>query len=157
MIQQTALPPSEFIHQILERYPRHCAYLLAALEDVQSEFGYVPGESMESMVVYFDVSGEMVCSLIEDCEALQVSPPTNHVLHVCQGPVCSASGGRELIDKAREAIGTCEDVRLVAGHCLGSCHDAPVARLDDLLMCRARPEEVIGQLHLLNDEGGDRS
>jgi len=157
MHQQPVLLSNELIQQILEKHPRHSTYLLAALEDVQSRLGYVPAGVIEPMAVYFGVSGEVVCGLIEDCEALQVSVPAKHVLHVCQGPLCSASGGRDLINKARKEIGRCEDVQLVAGHCLGNCHDAPVARLDDLLMCRARPEEVIRQLRLLNDEGDDRS
>ena len=156
MSQKTALPSSEHIYQILGKYSRHSTYLLAALEDVQSEFGYVSADAMKFMAAYFDTSEEMVSSLTADCSALHVTPPAKHVLHVCQGPLCSASGGRALIVKAREAIGACKNVRLVAGHCLGSCHDAPVAKLDASLMCCAKPGDVIRQLRLLNDEGDDR-
>ncbi len=142
--------------QLLERiksiYPARSVYLLAALEDAQSGLGYVPEDVIEPMGAYFDIPGEMVCSLIEDCEALQMSPPAKHALHVCQGPICAASGGSDLIGKAREAIGTCEGVQLIAGHCLGLCHDAPVARLDGSTMCRAKPDDVIRQLRLLNPD-----
>ena len=147
----------QVLEQIKAIYPARSAYLLAALEDVQSGLGYVPEDVIEPIGAYFDVSGEMVCSLIEDCEALQASPPASHVLHVCQGPICAASGGRDLMDKASEVIGACEDVRLVAGHCLGLCHDAPVARLDNSLMYHATPDDVIRQLRLLNVEGDGRS
>lgn len=156
MSSSAVVSVSAFVRQRMDVYPARAAYLLAALEDVQSGLGYVPEDAIEPVAAYFHVSCKTVHDLIEDCKSLQVSPQVNHVLHVCQGPLCSASGGRDLADKAREAIGTCGDVQIVGGYCLGHCHEAPVAKLDNLLVCRATPDDVVRQLQRLNAVDADR-
>jgi len=49
-------------------------------------------------------------------------------LCICLGPECSLQGGAALLAACRQAFG--DRVEVVREHCLGLCHEAPMALLE---------------------------
>ncbi len=130
-------------------YPARSAYLLAVLEDVQAEFGCVPDGAIAPLATHFRRSEREVHDFLAGLAIFRRQPLASHVLRICQGPICVASGSRNLAEAARKTGRDRGDVSLVSCHCLGICHQAPAAKLDETLLSKATPERISEALHRL--------
>lgn len=107
--------------------------LLAALEDVQAQFGCVSDASVAGVAAFLGVTEAQVRTLMRDCpDALRTVPLP--ALRICMGPVCRNAGAGALLDRAAG--------RAVASHCLGACDHAPVAKVAGELIPEAEPESL---------------
>jgi len=107
--------------------------LLAALEDVQAQYGVVSAESVAGVAVFLGVAEARVQALLADCPDAFVSRPLP-AIRICNGPVCRNAGSEALLD---QAMG-----RAAASHCLGACDHAPVAKVNGELIPEADPDKL---------------
>jgi len=119
-------------------YPRQPAYLLAALEDIASQFGAVPSASKELLLEYFGVE-----SLPDGIGEILRHKYTakGKTVTVCAGPICIREGSDELAAELSAQTGTSVERR----HCLGACDSAPCAEVQDVLITRATSEKVLSE------------
>lgn len=128
-------------------YPRDSRYLVALLEDVQTEFGFVPEQSLTKIAHYFALAEAEVKTWFDDATVLRSRPLARHVLKVCGGPVCGRHGGARLLVASEALLHGSHDCSLVASQCLGRCHEAPAVMLDSSVLAPAAEASLRALLH----------
>lgn len=115
------------LHDLLVgRYPATPAYLLAALEDVQAEMGWVPDGLARDLATAFGAAPAQLESLLSMPGVFRIAPMPPRTIGVCMGAVCAAHGGEVLLEQLRQkAEGT--DLCVERVYCQGGCEAPPVA------------------------------
>jgi len=125
----------------LGNYPRKQPYLLAALEDLQAYFGFLPEAAAAIVLDHF---GQKL-NFDSELSALFHSKPDNpHAVKICAGPLCSRAGSSDLI----AALKAAPNIAIEASHCLGACNQAPAAVLNGETISQASVDKIFALLKL---------
>lgn len=139
------------ISEIIEAYPADQRYALAALQDMQHAFNYIPEEGLEQLAGYLGCPRAQLYSMATFYKALSLTPKGEHIIKICNGTACHLRGSMNLATALKGELGidpgqTTEDgsfsVELV--NCLGSCALAPVMVVDGTYHNKLRVEQVPG-------------
>ena len=131
--------PISKMESILERYPSSPEHLIAALQDVQAEFNFVPQEALNAVCDHLEVPYSQGWAVTTFYKVFSLEPQGEHLIAVCAGTACHVRGGRNVYEKLRRDLGiegeegTTRDLRfsLTKVRCLGCCSMAPVVRVDE--------------------------
>lgn len=111
--------------------------LLPILNDVQAEFGYVPGETLPVIAHALNLTRADVHGVVSFYHDYRREPGGRHVLKLCQAESCQAMGSDGIAERLQELLGvgfgeTTADgaVTLEPVYCLGLCACSPAAMLD---------------------------
>ena len=125
------------VDDILERYQRDQGLLISILQDVQSEFNYLPKEALIRVSEGLDISVSQVFSVATFFKAFSLKPRGRHILSVCMGTACHVRGANRITEKLERDLGigagdTTEDLEftLETVNCLGSCALGPIVVMD---------------------------
>jgi NADH-quinone oxidoreductase subunit E len=127
--------------------------LIPILEEIQSQFHYLPEETLRTVSRRFRIPLTQVYHVATFYNCFSLEPVGRHVVQVCLGTACHVRGAPRVLDRLlRElrlpAPGTTEDreftVRTV--RCVGCCGLAPVARVDSNTHPRLTQAKVPGLL-----------
>jgi formate dehydrogenase subunit gamma len=113
------------------------ADLLTSFHRIQHEYGYVPPEAIPVLAAKFRSTPAMLYGALDFYSEIRTIPPARTTVEWCSGPACLLKGAVNM-RRALEAVVGCgmnentEDdavgLRLV--QCDGTCHLAPLVRLD---------------------------
>ena len=143
--------PKERIREILEAYPPDQRYALAAMQDMQHEFNYIPEDGLKALAQRLGCPVAQLYSMATFYKALSLTPKGEHIIKVCNGTACHLRGSMNLATQLKSELGidpgeTTEDglfsVELV--NCLGSCALAPVMVVDGTYHNKLKVEQVHG-------------
>ena len=139
------------IAQIIEAYPADQRFALAALQDMQHAFNYIPEEGLSALATYLGCAEAQLYSMATFYKALSLTPKGDHIIKICNGTACHLRGAMNLATELKRDLGiepgeTTEDgafsVELV--NCLGSCALAPVMLVDGTYHHKLRVEQIPG-------------
>jgi NADH:ubiquinone oxidoreductase subunit E len=126
------------LNEILLRYGRDKAHLLAIFQDVQKEYRYLPKEAVKYVCIRLGVPQVDGFEVATFYKSFSLKPRGKHTIHVCLGTACHLKGGADvLLSFIRELNvktgGTTTDgeFTLESVNCLGACALAPLVRVDD--------------------------
>jgi len=137
------------IAEIIEAYPADQRFALAALQDMQHAFNYIPEEGLEALAAYLGCPESQLYSMATFYKALSLTPKGEHIIKVCNGTACHLRGSMNLVTELTRNLGiepgqTTADglfsIELV--NCLGSCALAPVMVVDGVYHNKLRVEQV---------------
>ena len=128
----------------LRNYPRKQPYLLAALEDVQTHFGFLPKAAAATVLDYF---GQTLDFDSELSALFHFSSGNSNAVKICAGPLCSKAGSSDLIKALRTASSTAVE----PSHCLGACSQPPAAQFNGETISSASVDKISALLK----RGGD--
>ena len=118
---------------ILDRYQRDRGLLVAILQDVQSEFYYLPEDAIEEVSRGLGVPLTQVYSVATFFKAFSLKPRGRHLINVCLGTACHVRGAVRILDKMGRDLNvkpgdTTEDLRftLERVNCVGACALGPI-------------------------------
>jgi len=145
----TCIDPKK-ARRILERYPEKDARgLIHALQDIQAEFGYVPGEAVELLCEHLNVPISKAFSVATFYKAFSLEPKGEVVIRVCTGTACHIRGSQMLVDEICAALdirpgGTTKDRKftLETVNCVGACAMAPVVALNGKYHGNVQPGSI---------------
>lgn len=127
----------ETVHRIIEKYGREEAGLIAMLQDIQKDKGYLPEEDLSLIASEVKIPLSRLFSLATFYKAFSLVPRGRHFIDVCLGTACHVRGGANILDKLERDLGvktgeTTKDRRftLEAVRCVGCCGLAPVVVID---------------------------
>jgi len=133
-------PLAEFaakVRDLIADFSPDNADLLAAFHRIQHEYGHVPPEAIPVLAAKFRTTPAMLYGALDFYSEIRTVPPARATVEWCSGPACLLKGSLN-IRRALEAVFGCgmnentEDgalgLRLV--QCDGTCHLAPLLRLD---------------------------
>ena len=149
------------IKEIIEAYPADQRFALAALQDMQHKFNYIPEEGLGQLAEYLGCPQAQLYSMATFYKALSLTPKGDPIVKICNGTACHLRGSMNLATALKNELGiepgqTCEDgsfsVELV--NCLGSCALAPVMLVDGIYHNKLRVEQVPGIIDSYRGKGG---
>jgi len=125
------------VRELIEDLSPDNADLLTAFHRLQHAYGYVPGEAIPVLATRFRTTPAMLYGALDFYSEIRTAPPAETTVEWCSGPACLLKGSVN-IRRALEAVLGCDmnentddgafGLRLV--QCDGTCHLAPLVRLD---------------------------
>ncbi|MGN0078644.1 MAG: NADH-quinone oxidoreductase subunit NuoE [Coriobacteriales bacterium] len=140
---------SRAVAQIIAGYPQDRRYALAALQDMQHAFNYIPEEGLHALAAHLGCPVSQLYAMATFYKALSLKPKGRHIIKICNGTACHIRGAVNLASGLKRELGidpgeTTADgefsVELV--NCLGSCALAPVILVDGTYHNKVRMEEL---------------
>lgn len=123
---------------ISEAYPGERRYALAAMQDIQRQYNYIPREALPALSRHFDCTVAQLYAMATFYKAFSLIPRGKHIIKLCDGTACHIRGAVNLINGIERLLHispgqTTEDglFTLELVNCLGSCALAPVMVVDD--------------------------
>lgn len=128
----------ESVQKIVEKYDKRASALIAILQDIQREEGYLPKEALVWVAKELQVPLSRIYALATFYHSFSLTPRGRHCLNVCTGTACHVRGAEKLMDKLERDLDikqgeTTEDGRftLQGVRCVGCCGLAPVMVVDE--------------------------
>lgn len=122
---------------ILDKYQRDRGLLVSILQDVQSEFFYLPEDAIEEVSRGLGVPLTQAYSVATFFKTFSLKPRGRHLINVCLGTACHVRGAVRILDKLERDLNvkpgeTTEDQRfsLETVNCVGACALGPILIVD---------------------------
>jgi len=143
----------EKLDEIILKYQRSKAHLLAIFQDVQKEYRYLPKEAVKHICLRLGIAQVDGFEVATFYKSLSLKPRGKHSIHVCLGTACHLKGGadvllsfiRELNVKTGETTAD-GSFTLESVNCLGACALAPLVRVDDRDFGKTKAAHIRGIL-----------
>ena len=143
----------EKLTEILGRYEADQSTIIAVLQDIQEEFGYLPKEAIQTVSKEMNTPLSRVISLATFFNAFSLEPKGKHPINVCTGTACHVRGSTLILEKLERELkiktgATTEDgnFSLDAVRCVGCCGLAPVIMVGDEFHGKLSQTKVPGVL-----------
>lgn len=125
------------VDQIIDKYQGEDGILIQVLQDVQTEYNWLPAEALARVCEKLAIPLSQAYSVATFYKAFSLTPRGRHLVSVCLGTACHVRGGPKVLDKVQNELsidegGTTEDLRysLEKVNCLGCCALGPVLVVD---------------------------
>lgn len=137
------------IMAVLEQYPKNQRYALAAMQDMQRRFRYLPREGLLLLSQHLDCHFSQLYAMATFYKAFSLTPKGRHVIRLCDGTACHIRGGNKLLESVERLLGVSPGQTTPDGlftlelvNCLGSCAIAPVLLIDETFYGRLTPDKL---------------
>ena len=87
------------IKEVISRNPADPSSLIAVLQDIQSEFHYLPCEALTETALALHVPLSKVFSASTFYNAFSLTPRGENIIRVCQGTACHIRGADLLLEQ----------------------------------------------------------
>jgi len=157
------------ILRILEKHTEDKGRLIAILEEIQAEYGYLPEESLRI------ASDETGCSLVDVYgvatfyRSFSLKPRGKHLICACLGTACHVRGAPRIVEELERQLAikagqttADKEFTLETVNCLGACAIGPVVVIDGHYFSQVRKSRIsqllddarngFGKLHIEKDE-----
>jgi len=121
------------INEIINREAAGDGSLIAALEEIQERYRYLPPEALILASERLGVPLSQAYSVATFYNAFSLKPKGRHCLHVCMGTACHVRGSPQVLDRLESKLGikageTTRDhlFTLETVNCLGACALGPI-------------------------------
>ena len=123
--------------------------LVSILQDVQSEYRYLPEDALRAVAHALDLPLIQVYAVATFFKAFSLKPRGEHIVTVCLGTACHVRGAPAVLDEVKRQLGigpgeTSQDKRftLETVNCLGACALGPIVVTDDQYSGQMSPGKV---------------
>jgi NADH:ubiquinone oxidoreductase subunit E len=125
------------VSAIVEKYQGEGGALIAILQDIQTEYNYLPAEALRSVAEKLCIPLISVYGIATFYKAFSLTPRGKHLITVCLGTACHVRGAKRILGEVQKRLGvkrgeTTEDKQftLETVNCLGCCAIGPVMVVD---------------------------
>jgi NADH-quinone oxidoreductase subunit E len=123
---------------IIQKYDGDKGQLVSMLQDIQTEYHYLPKDALDEVVILLGVPASQVYSVATFFKAFSLTPRGRHVIKVCLGTACHVRGAAKVVEKMEIDLGvkrteTTPDRRytLETVNCVGCCALGPMVMIDE--------------------------
>jgi NADH-quinone oxidoreductase subunit E len=127
----------EKVKTIVDKYNGKHDSVIAILQDVQSEYHYLPEHALRAVASQLGIPLIQICGVATFFKAFSLKPRGEHTVTVCLGTACHVRGAPAVLDEAKRQLGvepgnTTDDMRftLETVNCLGACALGPIMVID---------------------------
>ena len=142
-----------YLDPILAMYADQPGSLIQILQGAQDVYGYLPADVLQRIADRLGVALGKVYGVATFYSQFYLERRGRHVLKICDGTACHVQGAAALADAVSSEYGiepgeTTADGELTTEivYCLGSCALAPVTVLNDQVMGKMRPEDLLRRI-----------
>jgi len=126
------------VDSIIDHYDASSSSLIAILQDINQEHGYLPENVLKYVSSRLDVPVSQTYHVVTFYTAFSLVPRGRHTIKVCMGTACKVNGADRLLERIQDELDighgeTTEDQRfsLDVVRCVGCCSLSPVIVVDD--------------------------
>jgi len=142
--------PNEIIQEIVSRYEGDVGMLIPMMQDLQSEFGYLPAGELRRLSKQLELPLTRIYGVATFYSSFRLTPSGQHEVTLCMGTVCYLKGAGRISEAICEEYqiepgGTTSDrlFSLQAVNCVGACALAPVMIIDGKYHDHVTPESAL--------------
>ncbi|KPJ88815.1 MAG: hypothetical protein AMS17_04165 [Spirochaetes bacterium DG_61] len=153
----------ELIKEIVNRYENDSGMLIPMMQDLQTEYGYLPAEQLRVLSKTLIVPLSRIYQVATFYASFRLAPKGQHEVTLCMGTVCYLKGANRISETickeyGIEPGGTTADrlFTLQAVNCVGACALAPVMIVDGKYYDGMSPVsalKILSELRLKDEEG----
>jgi len=139
-----------YVRQVIERYENDAGMLIPMMQDLQTEYGYLPPEELKLLSRELCVPLTRVYGAAMFYSSFRLSPRGQHEVTLCMGTVCYLKGSPRISEAICEEYGikpggTTADrlFTLQAVNCVGACALAPVMVVDGKYYDGVTPDSAL--------------
>jgi len=125
------------VEGIIDKYKGEGGALIAILQDVQTEYNYLPPDALKSVAEKLNVPLISVYGIATFYKAFSLKPRGKHLVTVCLGTACHVRGAKRILGEVQKKLNvkrgeTTEDKKftLETVNCLGCCAIGPLVVVD---------------------------
>lgn len=126
------------IDNVLNAHKDEQGSLIPVLQEVQSEFGYLPEAAIGYISRELKISESKIYGVLTFYAQFHTRPQGKNLLRICCGTACHVQGGEQILDGIKETLKLNTDETTPDGKftlqevaCLGCCGLAPVLMLNE--------------------------
>lgn len=127
--------------------------LIQILHNAQNSYGYLPLNVLQYIARKLKLPPARVFGTVSFYHFFSMKSKGEHTCLVCTGTACYVKGAQKILDKLEEQFGlkqgqVSEDEKLgvSAARCIGACGLAPAVILDDEVLAKVAPEDIVSKL-----------
>ncbi len=121
------------LDSIMNEYNSEQGSLISILQDIQSEYQYLPQEAMDYVAKQLKIPRVQVFGVATFFKAFSLKPKGNQQIHVCMGTACHVRGSKKVLEELERKLmikagDTTKDneYTLETVNCVGACALGPV-------------------------------
>jgi NADH:ubiquinone oxidoreductase subunit E len=140
---------SRKLDKIVDAYGCHRDSLISILQDVQSEYSYLPEDMLRQVAKRLELPLIQVYGVATFFKAFSLEPRGRHTVSVCLGTACHVRGAQTVLGEVKRQLSvepgdTTKDMQftLETVNCLGACAIGPIVVVDDNYQGQMRPGRV---------------
>jgi len=123
--------------------------LIPLVQKIQSEFGYIPPQSIPVIAKALGLFTSQVQGVISFYEQLYTEPRGKNIVRVCRGTACHVRGGKTILKLVKQHLGIDEgqttsdwEYTLETVACIGVCALAPNVVVSDRVHGHLNPKKI---------------
>ena len=137
------------VETIVREYGGTSDSLISILQDIQSEYHYLPEDALKVVANQLDLPLIQVYGVATFFKAFSLKPRGEHMVNICLGTACHVRGAQLVLDEVKRQLGiepgeTTENMQFTLGtvNCLGACALGPIMVVDGKYSGEMRPAKV---------------
>ena len=149
--------------EIIEHYGRKASSLIPIMQDIQTEYRYLPGELLTYVASQIGVTEAKAYSVATFYENFSFEPKGKYVIKVCDGTACHVRKSVPVREALMKELGlnakkhTTDDMMFTIEivSCLGACGLAPVMMVNDDVHPKMTPDLAVEVIQDLRKGGAE--
>jgi len=140
---------THLIDQILTRYRAAPERLIALLQDIQTQYGYLPEEVLRYVAGQLKISTARIYAVASFYSGFSFTPHGRYRIEICHGTACHVRGSTTVTERIREVLHlepgqTSSDgsFSIHTVRCLGCCALAPVVKVNNTVYANVSRQQV---------------
>ncbi|TET38001.1 MAG: NADH-quinone oxidoreductase subunit NuoE [Planctomycetota bacterium] len=137
------------VKEIVNSYGGNRDSLISILQDVQSEYQYLPEDALRHVAAQLQLPVIQVYGVATFFKAFSLEPKGKHIVNVCLGTACHVRSAPSIVDEFERQLGICRgettkdmEFTLETLNCLGTCALGPVVVVDGKYYGEVTPGKV---------------
>lgn len=137
------------IKSIIEKYQNPEESLIAVLQEVQNEMGYISREAVECITDITGIPSSRIMGVASFYAGFRLKPVGKYRIMVCMGTACHVNGAERIGDTVGRVLGIeagdVTDDGLFSWEevaCLGCCSISPAMMINDTAYGNLTPDKV---------------
>ena len=147
------------IKSIIEKYSNPEESLIAVLQDVQNDMGYISREAVECITELTGIPSSRIMGVASFYAGFRLKPVGKYRIMVCMGTACHVNGAERIGDTVGRVLGieagdvtedglfSWEEVA-----CLGCCSISPAMMINDTAYGNLTPDKVKSIIDSIREE-----
>ncbi|RPI30831.1 MAG: NAD(P)H-dependent oxidoreductase subunit E [Chloroflexota bacterium] len=136
------------IDRVLDENKELPGATMVVLNELQSKIGYITKPMEFYVAEKLNVSVGAIHGVVTFYSFFTTKPRGRHTIKFCMGTACYVGGTPQLIEKAKQLLGTevgettpDGEITMEVCRCVGACSQAPVTVIDEEVQGRVKPNK----------------
>lgn len=147
--------------EIIARYGKKDSALIPIMQDIQTQYRYLPGELLSYVASQIGITETKAYSVATFYENFSFEVKGKYIIKVCDGTACHVRQSTPVLEALWKALGlsrkkhTTDDMMFTVEtvSCLGACGLAPTMMVNEQVHPSMTPEKALALLEELRGRG----